>query len=124
MIPKTTTAQALLGTAFHEIRHRVQHRCKIRRFSARTRLGEKDKLGRNIQEYLKRKFKLRWKKMEEEGKPVREIRRRNSVDEFDAEFIELLTLCVVGRKRLMGKNGHLGNVDFMKSIICSLMREP
>ena len=79
-----------LAIAAHEVRHRVQHDRKVRRFSPESAKLVKNKILQSIIKFQEMVFKEDEKIYRRDKKPERFIKDRLGPKEFDAKVIERL----------------------------------
>jgi hypothetical protein len=82
----------------HEVRHRVQQDCSLKKFSPKSSILVEDDLLRSIIEFNKLLFNERRKIYIRENKPKAFIRDRINRKEFDATIIEGLVANTIHQK--------------------------
>lgn len=93
-----TWNELLILTASHEVRHRVQDDCSLKRFFPRSIGSLDDPLLRAIISFTRTSFKVKREIYLKDGKSKRFISDRLSRGEFDAIVIERLVFHIVHRK--------------------------
>ena len=88
----------LVSVAAHEVRHRVQHDCSLKKFSSGSANLIKDGLSKSIIEFEESVFEEDRKTYIKENKSKAFIRGRINQKEFDASVIGLLVANKIHRK--------------------------
>jgi hypothetical protein len=84
-----TWEELLVSVAAHEVRHRVQHDCSIKKFSPRSACLIEDHILRSVIEFNKKEFEKREQIYIRDNEPKVYIKNRINRKEFDASTIEI-----------------------------------
>jgi len=93
-----TWEELLVSVAAHEVRHRVQADCSIKKFSPRSICLVENHILRSVIEFNKKEFEKREKIYIRDNKPKAYIKNRINRKEFDASTIEIFVTNKIHKK--------------------------
>jgi hypothetical protein len=107
---RPTWEELIIPMAAHEVRHRVQCDCSLKKFSPRSSSLIKDDPLRSIIEFNELELKERYKIYVRESKSKTFIKDRINRKEFDASTIERLVANMIHRKNAYSLREEIASV--------------
>jgi hypothetical protein len=89
--PLLTMEEWMLGTAVHEVRHRLQEQTDFKMFSPEDASSMQNKQLKQIIIFVERLFEITKEDLEKAGRGEKIIEDRTSQEEFDSNVVEFLT---------------------------------